>query len=176
MFIGITRNQANHATVARRDATHSDRDETMAVYDLSIPADQLLYWLRHEPDRRLNQLAISATREYEYEPLADPERAGLNEDAEVAAAATIGVLEIRPLGSVDPWVLRVRVEDVVGPHTPEERSVPAGAEEIDLDDFERQFIVPKRGIATVTARADTVPAKRDFDRFFADLIRNRHGK
>lgn len=74
------------------------------------------------------------------------------------------------------WLLQVRVEDVVGPHAPEDESVPDIPEEIDLDDFSAEFIAPDRGTIYVTVDAETPEAKRRFDRMFADLIRDRHSQ
>ena len=81
-----------------------------------------------------------------------------------------------PAGEGDGWRLTVRVEDVVGPHTPEEESVPDSPEEIALDDFGADFIAPDRGTAYVSVITETSEAKHRFGQIFADLVRGRHAE
>lgn len=145
----------------------------MAEYELDIFADQIVRWLKDELTAG-GQFGLRATREYSAEPVDNREEVGLSEETDAASLLTIGVLEAWPAGAEDGWRLQVRVEDVVGPHTPEEESVPDHPEEIDLDDFEAEFVAPDRGAVHVSVTADTPEAKSRFDRVFADLIRNRH--
>jgi hypothetical protein len=42
---------------------------------------------------------------------------------------------MKPSGVEDNWVLRVRVEDVVAHHVPEDESVPDLPEEIEQEQF-----------------------------------------
>jgi len=146
----------------------------MTDTDLDVPAGQIVHWLRDELAGGNTAIEVRATREYVAEPLAHPEEAGLEEDTEAASLVTVGTLEARPVGAEDGWVLEIRVEDVVGPHTPEDESVQEAPEEIDLDDFIAQFIAPDRGTAYVTVRTDTAEANRRFGRVFGALIRDRH--
>ncbi len=145
----------------------------MTQYELDTAADQIVQWLKGELAAG-RPFEIRATREYVTEPVNDREKDGLDEEMDVASLMTIGVLEAWPTGTEDGWRLQIRVEDIVGPHTPEEESVPAGPEEIDLDDFEADFIAPDRGTAFVSVEAETPEAKGHFDRVFADLVRDRH--
>lgn len=145
----------------------------MTQYELDTAADQIVRWLKGELAAG-RSFEIRATREYVTEPVGNREEAGLSEETDAASLMTIGVLEAWPTGTENGWRLQVRVEDIVGPHTPEEESVPAGPEEIDLDDFEADFIAPDRGTVFVSVEAETPEAKRRFDRVFADLVRDRH--
>ena len=148
----------------------------MTEYGLDVTGDQIVHWLKSELAAGRRSLDIRATCEYVTAPVADMEAFGLSDEADVASLVTVGLLEVRPTGESDGWLLRVRVEDVVGPHTPEDESVPDIPEEIDLEDFSSDFIVPDRGTIYVTVSAETPEAKRRFDRLFADLIRDRHRK
>ncbi len=145
----------------------------MTEFGLDVAADQIVHWLK---DKLVagRTFQFRATREYSAEPVGNREEAGLSEETEAASLMTIGELEVWPAGAGDGWCLQVRVEDIVGPHTPEEESVPGRPEEIDLDDFEAEFISPDRVTAYVSVTAETPEAKRRFDRVFADLIRDRH--
>jgi hypothetical protein len=146
----------------------------MTQYELDTAADQIVQWLKGEIAAGRRQFEIRATREYVTEPVGNREEAGLSEETDAASLTTIGILEAWLTGTEDGWRLQVRVEDIVGPHTPEEESVRTGPEEIDLDDFEADFIAPDRGTAFVSVEAETPEAKRRFDRVFADLVRDRH--
>lgn len=145
----------------------------MTEYELDVAADQIVQWLKSEIAAG-RPVDIRATREYVADPVSDREEVGLSEDTDASSLMTIGILEAWPVGVDESWRLGVRVEDVVGPHTPEEESVPDRPEEIDLDDFEAEFVAPDRGTAYVSVAAETPEAKRRFDRVFANLIRDRH--
>lgn len=146
----------------------------MTEFELDVPADQVVRWLKDELAAGGRRVRIRAMREFATEAVANSADFGVDADAEVASMMTIGVLEAGPAGTENGWLLQVRVEDVVGPHTPEEESVPDGAEEIDLDDFEAEFIAPDQGTAYVTVTVETAEAQRRFDQVFGDLIRDRH--
>jgi hypothetical protein len=149
----------------------------MTEYGLDVTADQIVHWLKDDlAAGRRQPLEIRATREYISEPVANLEEAGLSEDAEVDSLTTVGILEAKLFGVEDSWVLRVRVEDEVGLHVPEDESVPDFPEEIDLDTFDADFVAPDRGTAYVTLYADTPQAKKAFDRVFAELIVDRHSR
>jgi len=148
----------------------------MTEYELDTAADQIVRWIRDELGAGKQTLGVRATREYSADTGINLQEAGLSEEAELASLATIGILEVRPIGEQNGWLLRVRVEDVVGPHTPEEESASDVPEEIDLEDFVDQFIAPDRGTTYVTVDAPTAEAKQHFDRLFANLVRDRHAE
>lgn len=149
----------------------------MTEHGLDIDAGQIVRWLKDDAAAgRRRKLDIRATREYATEPVANADEAGLGEDDEAAALAAIGLLEVRPRDVGHDWVLRVRVEDVVGPHLPDDESVPEDAEEIDLDAFQSDFILPDRGMVEVSVRVETAAAKRAFDRLLKEMITDRHGR
>ena len=69
----------------------------------------------------------------------------------------------------------MRVDDVVGPHLPDDHSVPEDAEEIDLDTFYVEFIAPDRGTIYVSLLAETPQDRHAFDRLLAEMTTDRHG-
>ncbi len=143
----------------------------MSEHEIDVAPGQIVHWLKDDMAAgRRRKLELRATREY----LAEP-GAPADEDSEVSALSTVGLLEVRPVGVAHPWVLRVRVEDVVGPHLPEDASAPDEPEEIDLDTFFTDFVAPDRGTVFVTLEADDAQAKRGFDRLFAEIVADRHG-
>jgi hypothetical protein len=151
----------------------------MPEYGMDVAGDQIVHWLKEELKAGRPRVRYRATRDFV--PDADPdlapeyEAAGLGPEDDTSSLITVGVLEITPVDSVDGWTLSVSIEDVVGPHVPEDDSVSGYPEEIDLDDFQEQFANSDSGTETVTLSAETDEAKRHFDRLFADLVRDRHG-
>jgi len=146
----------------------------MTQYPLDAAADQVVHWLIEEMKDGRRAWQVRATRTYIQDPEANLESFGLSPEADVASLIAVGSLEADLLGEHPAWCLRLRVEDVVGPHTPEDESVPDAPEEIDLETFEAEFILPDRGTAYVSVDAETEEGKRQFDLLYAEMIRDRH--
>ena len=142
----------------------------MIQYSLEIAADQVFRWLNEDAKRGKRAWNVRATREYVVDRDAKLATFGVESEADVASLVTVGVLEAEISGEQPAWSLTIRVEDVVGPHTPEDESVPEGPEEIDLETFEAEFILPDRGTAYVSLEAESEASKRHFDRFYGQLI------
>ena len=146
----------------------------MTQYPLDVAAEQVVRWLMQEITDTGREWRIRATREYVRDGDADLATFGLSSEADVASLITVGALEAELPGEHPAWRLRIRMEDVVGPHTPEDESVPDGAEEIDLETFEADFVLPDRGTAYVNVEAETEDGLRHFNRLYGQLIRDRH--
>ncbi len=72
------------------------------------------------------------------------------------------------------WVLRVRVEDDIGPRVPMEEPVPEGEEEIDLPTFQKEFIKANRGIAEVNTEVEGPAAKASLNKLLRAMLTDRH--
>ena len=94
--------------------------------------------------------------------------------AEPKALHFIGVLEVTPSSRSDGWVLRIRVEDRLGPRLPEDEDAPEGEEDIDLATFEAEFIVPERGTAEVSLDAEDAHARSKFNRILKRMLNDSH--
>jgi hypothetical protein len=141
-------------------------------YDLDVDPDHLVEWLKQDIQaagkKRFN---VSASRTFVSEGGVDSG----GENAEIAEIAAVGVLEVKPMpDSAGRWLLRVRVEDVIGPHLPEDGSVPDEPEELTLAGFEADFIAPDRGTAFVTLEVETGEDEKLFGEFFTDLQTDHH--
>jgi len=147
----------------------------MPEYGIDVDAGQIVHWLMDDlAAGKQSRLDIRATREYAAEPVADPEQAGLGEDEEAAVLTTVGRLEVRPAGGEPAWVMRLRVDDVLGPHLPDDESVPEDPEEIDIEAFFENFVVPDRGTFYASVEVETPEAKQALDRLLAEMITDRH--
>ena len=146
----------------------------MQEYELDTFSDQIVHWLSEELARERPRVSCVATRDFVFDERADLQSAGLGEETDAASLVTVGTLEVKPVFVDEGWRLTVRVEDTVGPHTPEDSSVPDYPEEIDLDDFQAQFTASDNCTEFVTLRTDTETAKRRFDELFVDIVKDRH--
>jgi len=148
----------------------------METYPVDLDASQIVRWLIEEQRRGTLQFSITATRSYVVEAF---ERADLDQMGEDAAdlndVLAIGALEVRPPNGKNGWLLRIRVEDRVGPRLPEDEDAPDGEEEIDLQAFEADFIKPDPDAAEVSLEAENAHGKASFTKLFNHMLRNEHG-
>jgi hypothetical protein len=144
-------------------------------YPVDLEASQIVRWLLDEQRRGTLQFDVTATRSYVVEAFEKPDLAQMGEDAadlnDVLAVAT---LDVRPANGKSGWVLRIRVEDRIGPRLPEDEDAPDGEEEIDLQTFEADFIKPDPDAAEVSLEAENGHAKASFTRVFNHMLRNEH--
>lgn len=149
----------------------------METYPVDLEASQIVRWLIDEERRGTLQLRVTATRSYAVEAL---EKADLDQIAEEVEdlndILAIGTLEVRPPVSKNGWMLRIRVEDRIGPRVPEDEDAPEEEEEIDLQTFEADFILPERGTADISLEAEDAHAKASFTRLLNHMLRNEHKK
>lgn len=148
---------------------------TEMEYELDIDAAHLVEWLRREMEPGGKQLfEINASRSFTSQD-AGGETAPVVETDEIASMSSVGVLEVKPAAdSGGHWLLRVRVEDIVGAHLPEEGSVPDEPEDLTLDGFEADFLTSDQGTVYVTVELETGQDREKFDSFLNDLQTDRH--
>ena len=141
-------------------------------YDLDVDADHLVEWLKQDIQAAgKKRFDVSASRVFVSGAGGDSG----GENAEIAEIAAVGVLEVKPMpDSAGRWLLRIRVEDVIGPHLPDNGSVPDEPEELTLAGFEADFIAPDRGTAFVTLEVETGEDEKLFGEFFTDLQSDHH--
>jgi len=147
----------------------------MEAYPVDLEARQIVRWLIEEQRRGTLQLNVLATRSYVVEGLEEQESQRLGEeDEDLNDVLAVGLLEIRPPAAKDGWVLRIRVEDRIGPRLPEDEDAPEGEEEIDLATFEAEFFQPERGTAEVLLDAEDAQAKARFTRLLKQMLIDKH--
>jgi hypothetical protein len=133
----------------------------MESYAVDIDPGQVVRWIKAEHERSLSKFRITATRsregrEISIRPevhLGDEEREDLNE------IATIATLEIAPAHAADGWLLRIVVEDEIGPRISEGETASAAEQQIDLGTFYHEFIRPGRGNANITGEVEGPEAR-----------------
>jgi hypothetical protein len=146
--------------------------------EIDLAPQHLIDWLKADlAGGGPRRLAVHATREFLAEdgPVAAE---GLDAEDEMVVLTTVGLLEVAPATGSARWVLRLRVEDAFGSHLPDEGSVPDGPEEIGLEEFAACFLPDgDAGVtATVTLETGTPADGRGFERVFARILADRHGR
>jgi hypothetical protein len=143
---------------------------------VDIAAEQIVRWLLTEQRAGRLRLEIRATQSYVSRPLDQSENIGLGEDesSDLDEVVAIGVVEVSPPAPNNGWLLRIRMEDPLGPRLPEDEPAPEGEEEIDLETFKAEFVAPGRATEDVSLITETPEAAMHFKSLFDALLRDRH--
>jgi hypothetical protein len=149
----------------------------METYPADVDPDQLVRWVMAER-RAAQRPAVSAiarrTTEAREIPVRREIHLGDQEREELSEIATVGTLEIAPVGPGKGWLLTVLIEDEAGPRALDDNAAPEGEEEVDLDAFYDEFIRPGRGNAYVVAEVENAAAKGRVTRLLNRIERNLH--
>lgn len=147
----------------------------MQEFPVDIAPEQILRWIEAELVVRPDALRVSAEREFVTAKDLDAASLGIGEDTDIGSVATVGTVEIRPAQPSGEWVLRLRAENLLGEHVPEDHSVEDDAEEIDIGAFKRLFLNPP-GQSTIEAvlLAPSPKMAASLKPMFEDIRKNRH--
>ena len=143
--------------------------------EIDLTPARLVAWLR--ADRAagdVSRVRVQATREFLAED-APAAAEGLDAEDGIAVVTTVGQLEVTPSAGPARWVLRLRIEDGLGEHLPDDGSVPDGPEEIGLEVFAACFLAAAGPDATVTLEAPTLADFRGFEPVLARILSERSG-
>lgn len=148
----------------------------MYVYPVDIEPEQIVRWVMAERQATPTAFKIAARKTVETRDiplqrelhLGDEEREDLNE------VAVDAILEITPTHSDDGWLLRIVVEDELGPRVEDRQSSVPSEQEIDIGSFYRQFIRRRRGTATIVAEVDNSAAEQRLRSLLDDITVDRH--
>ncbi len=146
----------------------------MPTYPIDIDPGQMLRWLKAESEAAPGTFRISARRGEEVRELPAGEQGHLGdvEREDLSEVATVATLEIEPLHAHEGWLLRIVVEDELGPRML--GAVGEGEQAIDLGTFYSEYIRPGRGIASVVAEVKDAAARHRVNRLLAEIEKNRH--
>jgi len=149
----------------------------MRTYPIDIDPKQIVQWLVAEHEAVPSGLRIQARRSVETRdiPVQRELHLGDEEREDLSEVATIAILEIAPVNVGDGWLLRVVVEDEVGPRGPDRAAAVEYEEQIDLGIFYSQFIRPERGTANVVAEVQNSAAEARLSRLLSAIESNQHG-
>ncbi len=105
---------------------------------------------------------------------ADGAAEGLDAEDEVPVVTTVGLLEVEPPPGGPHWLLRLRIENPIACHLPEDGSVPDGPEEIGLEEFDACFLDGEDTDGWVTLETREPADTRAFERLLARILADRH--
>ena len=148
----------------------------MQTYPVDIDPKQVVQWLVAEHEVAPSGFRIQARRSIETRdiPLQKELHLGDEEREDLSEVATVATLEIAPVHAGDGWLLKVVVEDELGPRGPERAAAVESDEQIDLGAFYSQFIRPGRGTANVVAEVENSTAEARLSRLLGAIERNQH--
>lgn len=160
-------------------------------YPVDVDPAQVVRWVKAEIEAWPSAFRITAVRNREVRDIPARTEFHLGDDEREALSeiATFAVVEIAPGNAADGWLLRIVVEDEIGPRlSPGEAAGepiglsqgddPADGSEgndpadggtddtaeldtmLDLGAFYREFMRPGRGVATISAEVDGEPGRR----------------
>jgi hypothetical protein len=148
----------------------------MENYPVDIDAAQVVRWVKAEHERSPSTFRLSATRSRDVREV--PARADLHfgdeEREDLTEIATVGALEIAPAHAADGWLLRIVVEDEIGPRTSEGGMAGATEQPIDFGTFYQDFIRSGRGNTSVTGEIDGPAGRTHLAYLLQAIERNRH--
>jgi len=148
----------------------------MESYPIDIDAAQVVRWVKAEHERSPSTFRLSATRSWEVRDVpAQPDlHLGDEEREDLTEIATVGTLEIAPAHASDGWLLRIVVEDEIGPRTSEGGMAGATEQPIDFGTFYHDFIRSGRGSANITGEVDGPAGRAHLAYLLQTIERNRH--
>jgi hypothetical protein len=103
-------------------------------------------------DRLTFGLSATLSREVREVPARPDLHVGGGEREDLTEIATVGTLEIAPAPAADGWLLRIAVEDEIGPRAPEGGMAGAAERPSDLRTFYHDFVRIGRGMRLLWER------------------------
>jgi len=148
----------------------------METYPLDIDPAQVVRWFKAENETSPSTFKIVARRSREVRdiPIRSELHLGDEEREDLSEIATIATLEIAPIHASEGWLLRVVVEDEIGPLITEGGMTNEGEQQIDLGTYYQEFIRPRRGSANVVAEVEGPEARAHVTRLLGAIEKNRH--
>jgi len=148
----------------------------METYPVDLDPAQVVRWVKAEQESSPSTFKIAArcSKEVREIPirselhLGDEEREGLSE------VATVATPEVAPAHAADEWLLRIVVEDEIGPRISDAEMTSEREQPIDLGAFYHEFIRSGRGNTSITAEVEGPAAKDHLARLLQAIEQNRH--
>jgi hypothetical protein len=148
----------------------------METYPIDADPVQVVRWLKAECEATPSVFRIDArrTREVREIPVRREDHIGDEEREDLTEIASMATLEIAPANESDGWLLRIVVEDEVGPRISVGDVAAEGEQRIDLGTFYNEFIRPERGNAYVVCEIEGAAARARVAHLLNAIETNRH--
>ena len=148
----------------------------METYPVDLDPAQVVRWVKAEQESSPSTFKIAARRGREVReiPVRQELHLGDEEREDLSEVATVATLEIAPAHAADGWLLRIVVEDEIGPRISNTEMTNEREQPIDLGIFYHEFIRPGRGNANIMAEVEGPAAKDHLARLLQTIEQNRH--
>jgi hypothetical protein len=149
----------------------------MESYPIDVDPAQVVRWLKVEFEAAPSAFRIDARRSREVReiPVRREDHLGDQEREDLSEVASVATLEIAPARASEGWLLRIIVEDEIGPRLSDRAVVAEGEQRIDLGTFYNEFIRPRRGNAYAVSEVEGPDARVRVARLLDAIETNRHG-
>ena len=141
----------------------------MDEYAIDVFPGEALRWARADAAQSTPQFWIQASKQYATDVDYDRNEYGIGEDEDLVPVSVHGLLEISPRHEPSGWTLQLRADDVIG-------LVASGAEEdyedddnMTIDAFEEQFLIPEKGEIEVVVLVEDDEAWARFQDWLAGM-------
>jgi hypothetical protein len=147
----------------------------MESYPVDIDPAQVVRWVKAEHETSPSTFRLSATRSRDVRDVsAQPDLHLDDEEREdLTEITTVGTLEIAPAHAADGWLLRIVVEDEVGPRTSQGGMAGAAEQPIDFGTFYHHFIRSGRGSASIIGEVSGSGGRAHLAYLLQTIERNR---
>lgn len=148
----------------------------MERYPVDIDAGQVIRWMKSECARAPSAFRITARRARDTQeiPLQSETHLGDAEREDLTEVETVATLDIAPAHASEGWLLSVVVEGELGPRLSDSDASEEIEQGLDLGSFDKEFIRPGRGDATVMAEVQDSAAKARLTHLLIAIETNRH--
>jgi hypothetical protein len=136
-----------------------ERRSAMPEYEVDVLPGEVLQWIREDSRRKPQRLWVRASKEFRLEDESVAARTG---EDELDLVAATGLLEISPQGGRGGWTLQLRAEGTAELRPFEEDNGEEDRDDITVDSFESEFLVPEHGEVEITLLADDAAARQRF--------------
>ena len=133
----------------------------MEEYAVDVLPGQVLQWVREDARRKPPRLWVRASKHFE----ADAEDAARSGEDDVSLVTATGTLEISPQRGRRGWTLQVSAIGTAELRPSAEGEDAEDAEDLTIDAFESQFLVPEHGEVEITVLAENPESWRRFQRW-----------
>jgi hypothetical protein len=145
----------------------------MDEYQVEVPIDEVIRWIREDAARNTPRLLVRASKTYTLENDVDREAFGIGEDDDVDVVSAHAILEVQSRTGQKDWALQLKVEDVTGVLSTGAENVYEDVDDMTLAAFDEQFLATGLGEVETIVVAETPEAKTRFDRWLARRMKAR---
>ena len=141
----------------------------MDEYAVDVLPGDVLRWARADAAQSAPQFWIQASRQFTADTDFDREEYGIGEEEDLVLVSVYGLLELSPRHEPGGWTLQLRADDVIGLVTSGAEGDYEDDDNMTIDAFEEQFLIPEKGEIEVIVQAEDDEAWARFQDWLAGM-------